>query len=209
MEGLGLDGQVLHGSWKGRDGGSGKKWVSVQGDKAEWGHDGPSGPLCLAGDQGWWGHGLGKAEFARFRGIWWLPGGGSGAWSGGTGWGQAEALEQEACFLNPKNAGIWILCVSGSLAAQPTIPRWVPSCKASASGGSWPPFAPNLVPWGASVSLLPSLLVPSTDSLPRSTGPLHRGRLMSLGNTQSSHGRQIGISGVPKPAADFFFLIYL
>lgn len=56
MEGLGLDGQVLQGSWKGRDGGSGKKWfreTKQSGDLMV-----PRGPYVLlvikgGGDMGW------------------------------------------------------------------------------------------------------------------------------------------------------------
>lgn len=190
----------LQDSWKGQDGDSGSKWVVGHGEKVEWGDNGRSGPSCLAGDQGWRGHGMGKVDLLRFQGIWWLPSG-SGTWTGGTGVGQAEA------FWSPRTLGFGIYASQGPWLLIPRFTDGAPPPRPWAAGvtASSLPQSSLFVPWGASLSHLSPLPPSHPRSLPQHIAPLRTGGLTSLGSTQGSHGRKTEASrGLLNRACDFY-----
>lgn len=109
-------------------------------------------------------------------------------------------------FLEPENTGFWILCLSGSLVAQPVIHRWGPSFEASGAHGSSQPQIFPLRPLGCPpLPPVPFPSIPSVGSSPDHGAPRHVGRLRSLGNTRGSYGGKTeAFRGLLKVACDFY-----
>lgn len=141
---------------------------------------------------------MGKGDFPRFQGTWWLPSG-SGTWTGGARVGQAEA------FWPPRTLGFGFCASLGPWRLNSRFTDGTPPLRLQ---GLTAPRGPNLPSLSLGVPPSPPVPFPSIPSVGSSLdhgSPPHEGRLRSLGNTRGSlGGKTEAFRGWLKGSCDFY-----